>query len=91
MKNEIESPSYMEMKLHEDGGETLVLRIPTFWDEPNKQWMGCIKTPKTKRLIHAEGEDSFSLQNNFNVAINNAFNESFEFCAEIYSMFEREE
>ncbi len=48
--------SYMELCLHVDGGQNLYLRIPTVWDDINKQWIGFIKTPKSQRLIHAEGK-----------------------------------
>ncbi len=90
MKNQLESPSYMELKMHQDEGPTYVLRIPTFWDSVNEKWIGAIKTPKTGKLIHAEGFDSFSLQNDFNKKFYDAFHDK-NFCDEIYSMFKKED
>jgi len=43
---DLKSKSYMEMALHLDGEDTLILRIPTFWDAVESQWIGAIKTPK---------------------------------------------
>ena len=82
----IESPSYLEMTLHLDGEESLILRVPTFWDDINKQWIGAIKTPKTNKLLAASGKDSFELQNNFTKIFSEYFNDP-EMSDEILSMF----
>lgn len=79
--------SYMELCLHLDKEKPLYLRVPTVWDEVKKQWIGYCKTPKTFRLIHGEGKDSFTLQNSFNVAMSNLIHESEEMGEEIFSMF----
>ena len=82
----IESPTYMEMGLHTDGKESLILRIPTFWDEVEKQWIGAIQTPITRKLISAKGKDSLELQNNFNIEISKLFHDT-KFSEEIFGMF----
>jgi hypothetical protein len=83
---DLNSPSYMEMTLNLDGEDALVLRIPTFWDAVEKQWIGAIKTPLTKKLISAIGKNSFQLQNNFNIVLSKMLHES-EFSDEIFGMF----
>lgn len=88
MDMDLESPSYMEMKLHLEGESAKVLRIPTFWDSIHEQWIGAIKTPITKKLIYASGKDSFELQNNFNKEIYKAFES--ELSKEILNMFKEE-
>lgn len=65
-QEDITSPSYMEMGLHTSGQGPVFLRIPTFWDDSEKVWIGAIRTPESKVLIHATGKDSLELQNNFN-------------------------
>lgn len=82
------SKSYMELCFHIDGSQNLYLRIPTLWDDTRKFFMGFIKTPKTQRLIHAEGKDSFQLQNSFNMAIMTALQKQDEFSDEVFSMFQ---
>lgn len=82
----IESPTYMEMGLHTDGKESLILRIPTFWDEVEKQWIGAIQTPTSRKLITAHGKNSLELQNNFNVEISKLFHDK-KYSDEIFSMF----
>jgi len=86
MKDQIESSSYMELKMHQDGGSTYVLKIPTFWDAVNNKWIAAIKTPKTKMIIHAEGLDSMSLQNDFNVKFHDCLTNP-EIQDEVFSMF----
>lgn len=81
------SNSYMELCIHVDGGQNLYLRVPTVWDDRKKLWIGFIKTPKTQRLIHGEGKDSFSLQNSFNAAICKILEESSD-PDEVFSMFQ---
>ncbi len=87
MKNKKGTESYMEMCMHLDGKENVYLRIPTVWDEVKKTYLGFIKTPITKRLIHAEGKDSFSLQNAFNCEISAIFAKQDEFAKEVFEMF----
>lgn len=79
--------SYMEMCIHLDGKENIYLRIPTVWDDIEKQWIGFIKTPVTQRLIAGKGKTSFDLQNSFNVEMSKMMSESEELGKEIFSMF----
>jgi len=81
-----ESRTFLEMTLHLDEEESLILRVPTFWDDINKQWIGAIKTPKTNKLLAASGKDSFELQNKFTKLFSKYFNDP-EMSKEIYSMF----
>lgn len=83
--DQLESPSYMSMRLDLDGKEAVYLRIPTFWDAVNNQWICALKTPKTKKIIKASGKDSFDLQNNFNVEFSKAFHS--ELSDELFEMF----
>lgn len=83
---QIDSPTYMELALHLDGKESLILRIPTFWDAVKKQWIGAIKTPKTHTLITSEGGNSQELQENFTRTFGTFF-ENEKLNEEIYSMF----
>lgn len=82
------SNSYMELCFHVDGGQNLFLRIPTVWDDMEKMWRGFIKTPKSQRLIHAEGKDSFHLQNACNRAIKEILEKEDALSAEVFSMFQ---
>jgi len=82
----IKSPSYMKVGLHGEGESYKELRIPTFWDAPGKQWIGAIKTTKTKHLIMATGRDSFELQNNFNIELKKAFDDK-RYADEVFEMF----
>jgi len=77
----------MELCLNLDGKENLYLRVPTVWDEVEKQWIGYVKTPKTLRLISGNGKNDFDLQNSFNVCMSKLFRESNELADEIYKMF----
>lgn len=77
----------MELCLHLHGKENVYLRIPTFWDIVENQWIGFIKTPKTKKIITGKGKDSFELQNDFNLHISEAMHSSPEMGEEIFSMF----
>lgn len=85
-KPDLDSPSYMEMKLHLEGQDALVLRIPTFWDSVTKKWIGAIQTPTTKKIISASGKDSFELQNNFNIEMSRIMHNA-EMSDEIFNMF----
>ena len=91
MKNEnrsdqLESPSYMEIRLDLEGRQGAVfLRIPTFWDAVNSQWIGAIKL-KNGKILCSEGKNSFDLQNNFNIIISKVLQDP-EFSEEIFSMF----
>lgn len=77
----------MQICFHIDGGDDLYLRVPTVWDDRRKQWIGFVKTPKTKHLIHGEGKDSFELQNSFNSAMANALEKEGEIADEVFSLF----
>lgn len=79
--------NYMELCIHLDGKENIYLRIPTVWDEANKQWIGFIKTPETQRLITGNGKTSFDLQNSFNLEISKLFEENEKMAEEVLSMF----
>lgn len=83
MKNE----SYMELCLHLDGKEDLYLRVPTVWDDINKQWIGFVKTPTTQKLISGSGKTSFDLQNSFNHSMNAIFQEGGAIAEELFAMF----
>ncbi len=87
LTKKIDMPAYMEMGLCQSGKDPVYLRIPTLWDEPNGCWMGFIQTPKSKRMLHATGADSFTLQNNFNVAFQDLIKESTEMAEELLGMF----
>ncbi len=84
LEHKKETSSYMQLCLYLEGKGNIYLMIPTFWDEPHKQWMGFIQTPVTRRLIHATGRSSKELQDNFNVEISKALEASDE---EVFSMF----
>ena len=81
------SPSYMDLKIHVDQGDTLQLKVPTFWDDIRSIWIGAIKTPISKKLLYAEGKDSFELQNEFNRVLGEALNSGNEFSDEVFKMF----
>lgn len=78
---------YLEMCYHVDGGENLYLRIPTVWDDVNKEWMGFIKTPITNKLISGHGKTSFELQNSINKSFADIALESEEVQKEVLDMF----
>jgi hypothetical protein len=82
----IESDSYMELKLHTDGKDSIMLRVPTFWDAINNQWLGAVQTPKTKIILRATGKDSFELQNNFNITLSKYLSDP-QYADEVFSMF----
>jgi len=77
----------MELAIHLDGKESVYLRVPTLWDDVEKQWIGFIKTPITNKLISATGKNSFELQNNFNKNVSKMMHASEEMGQEIFSMF----
>jgi len=79
----------MEMKLHLDGEDPKILRIPTLWDAIENQWIGFIQTPKTKKILSGKGKTSFDLQNDFNINMSSIFNDPLYF-EEVYSMFKPE-
>lgn len=92
MNEGLESPSYLRMRIHLDKENFKELRVPTFWDATKEQWIGAIKTPKTKRLITATGKDSFDLQNNFNIEIRKIFDGDDEtYNDEVFGMFKEVE
>lgn len=75
----------MELALHLEEQEALYLRVPTFWDDIEKRWIGAIKTPKTRKILTAHGKDSFQLQNAFNRELSQALES--EIADEVFSMF----
>lgn len=77
----------MELALHCDGEEPLILRVPTLWDAVNEQWLGFVQTPKKLKLITGKGKDSFELQNSFNKEISDVFAKGGELADDLYSMF----
>lgn len=79
-----DTKSYMQLCLELEGKTRIYLMVPTYWNEIQKKWMGFIKTPITGKIIHAMGKDSFELQNNFNVMLNESFEKDPE---ETFSMF----
>lgn len=82
-----DSNSCIQMCLKLEGMDDLYLRIPTYWDAVQNQWIGFIKTPKTKRVIAANAKNSFELQNAFNIAMSKIMHESKEMGKEIFEMF----
>lgn len=84
-----QSGSYMRVGLHLDGKSSVWLRIPTFWDDRRKHWIGAMQTPETRRLIHATGKDHIELQNSFNAQLAEMFET--DMADEIFSMFKPEE
>jgi hypothetical protein len=82
--DQLESPSYMELRFDLEGRKTAVfLRIPTYWDAVRNCWMGALKM-NDGQILHADGKDSFELQNNFNILLSKCFEEKPE---ETFAMF----
>ena len=81
--------SFLHMQMHLDGGGTLGLKVPTFWDDTEKQWIAAIKTPKTRTLLTSSAKESFELQNSFNRVLQQAFTSPL--ADEVFSMFEKED
>lgn len=80
--------SYMQLCMHIDGSQSLYLRIPTVWDDERKLWIGLIKTPKLQRLIYGEGENSFKLQNSFNLNLKKILEKNDELADDAFSLFQ---
>lgn len=83
----IESPSYLKIGFHAEGKNYKELRVPTFWDATEKQWIAVIKTPLTKHLVSATGKDSLELQNNFNLELKKIIGNP-KYAKEVSGMFE---
>ena len=81
------SNSYMELCFQVDGGQNLYLRVPTVWDDRKKIWIGFVKTPKSQKLIHCEGKNSFELQNSFNKTIAEILEQGGSLGDEVFSLF----
>ena len=79
--------NYLELCFNLDGKENLYLRVPTVWDEINKQWIGFIKTPETKMLITGKGKDSFELQNDITKSISSLLQMEGPISEEVFGMF----
>lgn len=78
----------MKLCLHINGSHDPYLLVPTFWNEIEKQWFGFVKTPKSLRLIIGAGKDSFELQNAFNRALSEVFQEGDKVAEEVFNMFQ---
>lgn len=85
-----QTTSYMQMGLNLDGHDPLFLQIPTYWDAVEKQWIGMIQTPITKKMIYSTGKNSFELQNNFNIEMSKLMNDE-NYAEEIVGMFRKAE
>jgi hypothetical protein len=71
--DQLESPSYLELRLDLSGKQgAIFLRVPTYWDAPRKCWLGALKMDDGE-ILHADGKDSFELQNNFNILVSKRF------------------
>lgn len=77
----------MQLGIHLDGKCDVYLRIPTLWDDIQKQWIGFIKTPISLKLIYGSGKTSFDLEKSFNKAVHEVFSEGGEIAEELISMF----
>jgi hypothetical protein len=78
--------SYMCLRFHQDKGPPLELRVPTYWDEEEKCWVGGIKTPISKTLIYGKGKNSKELEQAFNKNMKKAM-QSEDTSEEVFSMF----
>ena len=87
MSGQKANTSYLELCIQLDRKESVYLRVPTLWDDIHCVWRAFVKTPKLNILIHAEGEDSFSLQNNFNKALSEVFMGEDEGAEDLFSAF----
>jgi len=83
LKHEKETSSYMQLCFYQEEKGNIYLMVPTFWDEPNKEWLGFIKTPSGK-LLYASGKNDKDLQDNFNVILHKSFEDNPE---ETFCMF----
>jgi hypothetical protein len=83
MKNK----SYMELCLKRDGVEALYLRIPTHWDEKEKQWIGNIIMPSSKRAISAKGKNNPELLQSFHQECIDIFEIGGALADELFDMF----
>jgi len=77
----------MELCLYPDGGENLYLRVPTFWDDAKKEWVGFLKLPNSQKLVYGHGKNSFDLQNSFNNACSAIFEKQDEIAKELFDQF----
>ena len=85
-----QTTSYMQMCLNLDGQDPLILKIPTYWDAVENQWIGMIQTPITKKMISATAKNSFDLQNNFNIEMSKLMGDE-QYAEEILNMFQKAE
>jgi hypothetical protein len=74
LKHQKETTSYMQLCLTMENKNNVYLMVPTYWDEPHKEWMGYFKTPAGK-ILYASGKNSKELQDNFNVVLHNELKE----------------
>ena len=79
----------MELRLHVDGENPLILRVPTYYDAKTKKWLGAVHLPDSKKLIHGEGGDSYQLEQSFNKALSEAMSNP-ETSEEVFALFEVE-
>ncbi len=80
------SGSYMQLCIRPQYGDDLFLRVPTVWDQMQKQWIGFVKTPSSKELIYGSGKTSQELEHSFNKALKEKL-ENPELTNEVLSMF----
>ncbi len=85
LEHKKDTNSYMQLCMDLEGKEKVYLMVPTYWDAVHKCWMGFVKTPQSRKILHSQGKDSFELQNNFNVILTKALKS--EIAEEVFSMF----
>lgn len=81
---------YLELCFKVHKNNDLHLRVPTVWDPITNQWRGFIKTPKTQHLIHAVGETTEELEQNFLREITKIFTcdeDDTALATEVFDMF----
>lgn len=82
---DLQSASYLEMRMDSDGDDPVFLRIPTFWNEENQHWIYVLRLPKSKKLLTGIGKNSLELQNACNKDLKSLFES--EFADELIKMF----
>jgi hypothetical protein len=82
--------TYMNLGLHLEGRDPVFLRVPTRWDAVELQWLGFVQLPVSKKIIHATGQSSFDLENNFNMEISKVLQDS-PHSEEVFSLFKSNE
>ena len=85
MKLQPHTTSYMQLCLNLDGSVPLYLKVPTFFDNTKKEWMGFVRLPKSSKLIYGRGKSSKELEQNFNDNIRESFES--ENSQEVFDLF----